>query len=386
MWIVWTGGNDRLWDVLSRREPRLARLPEDGLVAPDAALLARQPLELPRPGQRALLQEGHRARSEPLRPLARRARSGLPARSVRRTRTSTRASRSARAARPCRSAPTTASRPASSACGCSRTRTSTRRRARAGTRSATTATRAYYESTRPRAAVPRRHVVRLLPRRAESGQAAGRSGEPEVGEPQLERRRAVLLVGSHLRLEGRRPTSTSFLYQRCHTSLPGTLDTSLVSTDNINNPRTMNAVYLPRPAHGAGASAGARRRSPAASLDNKQFNDFVPAGRSARAVLRAARHDVDAAGAQGRLRLGRRARRAQPRVPEHRPVQRGVAAALPAADRRPGHLADQDRRRAEELGLLAGHRAADARTWRASSSASTDPHLPEGRAGRPVAI
>ena len=25
---------------------------------------------------------------------------------------------------------------------------------------------------------------------------------------------------------------------------PGTLDTSLVSTDNINNPRTMNAVYL----------------------------------------------------------------------------------------------------------------------------------------------
>ena len=28
-----------------------------------------------------------------------------------------------------------------------------------------------------------------------------------------------------------------------HTYRPGTLDTSLVSTDNINNPRTMNAVY-----------------------------------------------------------------------------------------------------------------------------------------------
>ena len=36
----------------------------------------------------------------------------------------------------------------------------------------------------------------------------------------------------------------SFLHQALHTSLPGTLDTSLVSTDNINNPRTMNAVYL----------------------------------------------------------------------------------------------------------------------------------------------
>ena len=36
---------------------------------------------------------------------------------------------------------------------------------------------------------------------------------------------------------------TSFAFQLFHTSRPGTLDTSLVSTDNINNPRTMNAVY-----------------------------------------------------------------------------------------------------------------------------------------------
>jgi hypothetical protein len=37
---------------------------------------------------------------------------------------------------------------------------------------------------------------------------------------------------------------TNFIYQLFHTSRPGTLDTSLISTDNINNPRTMNAVYL----------------------------------------------------------------------------------------------------------------------------------------------
>ena len=72
-----------------------------------------------------------RAGSEPLRPLARRPRPELPARSVCRRRRSTRASRSARAARPFPSAPTTASRPASSAFGCFRIRTSTRRRAEA---------------------------------------------------------------------------------------------------------------------------------------------------------------------------------------------------------------------------------------------------------------
>jgi hypothetical protein len=36
----------------------------------------------------------------------------------------------------------------------------------------------------------------------------------------------------------------TFLYQLMHSYPPGTMDTSLVSTDYINNPRTMNAVYL----------------------------------------------------------------------------------------------------------------------------------------------
>ena len=51
----------------------------------------------------------------------------------------------------------------------------------------------------------------------------------------------------------------SFLYQLVHSYPPGTMDTSLVSTDYINNPRTMNAVYL----LGAGWKkriSGARRR------------------------------------------------------------------------------------------------------------------------------
>jgi hypothetical protein len=36
----------------------------------------------------------------------------------------------------------------------------------------------------------------------------------------------------------------NFVYQLVHSYPPGTMDTSLVSTDYINNPRTMNAVYL----------------------------------------------------------------------------------------------------------------------------------------------
>ena len=35
----------------------------------------------------------------------------------------------------------------------------------------------------------------------------------------------------------------SFVWQLFHTSRPGALDTSLVSSDEINNPRTMNAIY-----------------------------------------------------------------------------------------------------------------------------------------------
>ena len=38
-------------------------------------------------------------------------------------------------------------------------------------------------------------------------------------------------------------TPDNFIFQLFHTSRPGALDTSLVSSDQINNPRTMNAVY-----------------------------------------------------------------------------------------------------------------------------------------------
>ncbi|MBN8896873.1 MAG: hypothetical protein J0H35_01600, partial [Rhodospirillales bacterium] len=69
----------------------------------------------------------------------------------------------------------------------------------------------------------------------------------------------------------------NFMFQLVHTYRPGAMDTSLVSTDNINNPRTMNAIY----------SLGARMTQAlrwgkesifGPERDNRQFNDFVSSG------------------------------------------------------------------------------------------------------------
>lgn len=68
----------------------------------------------------------------------------------------------------------------------------------------------------------------------------------------------------------------SFLNQALRTSLPGTLDTSLVSSDNINNPRTMNAVYYLGPRMGLAKKLG-KEHLAGGERDNRQFNDFVPA-------------------------------------------------------------------------------------------------------------
>ena len=172
MWIVWTGGNDRLWDRLTvdslgtfdllktisshpkrpcdtrvrRGYGRHNRWKYLGLVNEPCFKEATGP----DPNRFGC---GWTFATRHVRPIR------LP------TRRSTRGSRSARAARPCRSAPTTASRRASSACGCFRIRISTRRRASGGTPE-----RFYNDPElllRPgsRAAVPRRDVVRVLSRR-----------------------------------------------------------------------------------------------------------------------------------------------------------------------------------------------------------------------------
>jgi hypothetical protein len=65
----------------------------------------------------------------------------------------------------------------------------------------------------------------------------------------------------------------NFVTQWYKTYLPGTLDTSLVSSDNINNPRTMNAVYSV-PARLEAAKRWHREVLAGGGLDNKQFSDY----------------------------------------------------------------------------------------------------------------
>jgi len=68
--------------------------------------------------------------------------------------------------------------------------------------------------------------------------------------------------------------ASSYVYQMFHASKPGSLDTSLVSTDNINNPRTMNAVYYIRPRLERASLAG-KETLAGGGLNNRQFNEFI---------------------------------------------------------------------------------------------------------------
>ena len=86
---------------------------------------------------------------------------------------------------------------------------------------------------------------------------------------------------------------SKFPIQLFHTYRPGTLDTSLISSDNINNPRTMNAVYdLPErmglrleadglhemPAESGMALRWGKETLSGGGLNNKQLNEFITSG------------------------------------------------------------------------------------------------------------
>ncbi len=70
---------------------------------------------------------------------------------------------------------------------------------------------------------------------------------------------------------------TNYMYQLAHTYRPGSMDTSLISTDGINNPRTMNALYDFVARMGMAKKIG-RETLAGGELNNKQFNDFLTSG------------------------------------------------------------------------------------------------------------
>jgi len=73
------------------------------------------------------------------------------------------------------------------------------------------------------------------------------------------------------------PNKQNFMYQLVQTYRPGAMDTSLVSTDNINNPRTMNAVYSLKARLEIAKRLGHEELS-GGEKNNKQFNEFVDTG------------------------------------------------------------------------------------------------------------
>ena len=69
----------------------------------------------------------------------------------------------------------------------------------------------------------------------------------------------------------------NYMFQLAHTYRPGTMDTSLVSTDSINNPRTMNAVYDFVARMDLARRLGQEKLA-GGELDNKQLNDYLKEG------------------------------------------------------------------------------------------------------------
>ena len=84
----------------------------------------------------------------------------------------------------------------------------------------------------------------------------------------------------------------NYMFQLVHTYRPGAMDTSLVSTDYINNPRTMNAVYI------FGAGSGRR-------CAGQRDAGRRPAQQQAVQRLRRER-PADASSSEGRTCRGRR--------------------------------------------------------------------------------
>ena len=163
--------------------------------------------------------------------------------------------------------------------------------------------------------------------------------------------------------EGRK----NYMYQLAHTYRPGTMDTSLVSTDGINNPRTMNAVYDFVGRLGMAKRIGQEKLA-GGELDNKQFNDFVDQRAADRVLLQ-----------------GRRARCARRTCSRTARIRSGLLGALNRVYLNIGLFSEEWLLHfnpvvggktitpikiaigAEELQLLAGDRSGHARTRRCSS-------------------
>ena len=170
-----------------------------------------------------------------------------------------------------------------------------------------------------------------------------------------------------------RANPDNYFFQLVHTYRPGAMDTSLVSTDYINNPRTMNAVYSLGDRLTQALRWG-RETLADGQLNNKQFNDYLASGPLTQffqkpntawtpRVLKDGSDSVGALGALNRVYLNI-GLFSEEWLLHFNPVIGGKPI-----------IADRDLRRGEELQLLAGDRSLDA---------AHGVVLPERREARPA--
>ena len=353
MWIVWTGGNDRLWDELTNLTFGYFDL---------LKILSSYPgLKYSRDNRWnyfGLVNEPCFTKAtgtEPaaLRAVARCARPQLPARPVReRRKIPRRRGRRARQEHPGRILLRIPDRDR-------RTAALPQSRLRRG-RSKRMECRAVLQRSQllpvegAGAPLPRRSVLRLLPCRSEPREAAGEPRSAAMGESELDRRRAVFLGRPHLRVE-RRPVD---LLLPVPAHCPARLARYLAGVERQHQQSAHDERGLQPlgPARG-GQALGARDIGAGQSREQAVQRFYQPG--AADAVLSAAEHGVDAACAEGRRRFRWRARGIEPGLSEHRPVQRRMAASFQSDPRRQAGHSDRDHDGTRELVLLGRDRVAD---------------------------
>ena len=147
--------------------------------------------------------------------------------------------------------------------------------------------------------------------------------------------------------------SSDFGYQLFHASEPGTLDTSLISSDHIVNPRTMNAIYNFGPRLQAALKTGGENLS-GGEQDNKQFNEYVPPASPLTKFYNAPDQVFTPRILKDGAEFSWNARLFQPRLHQHWLVQRRVVRALQSNHRRHAGQRDSDQDGPRKLRILAG--------------------------------
>ena len=206
----------------------------------------------------------------------------------------------------------------------------------------------------PGPALPRRHVLRLLPCQRQPGEAAGQSRGPAMGKFELDRRRPIFLGRPHSCLERR---SVEFpvpgLAHRAAGVVGHFAGVERQHQQPADDERGLQSVAAAPDGEAPGAG------NPRPGQSREQAIQRLCHSRPADPVLSAAEYGMDPACAEGRLRFGRRAWRIEPGLSEYRPVQRGMVAPLQPGARRQADHSDPDHDGARELVLLAGDRGDD---------------------------